>query len=102
MIGAFRHRVTLMARSETPDGAGGVLTAFTASPPQWARVELAPTLVNPDGGRRIRRLRVRLRTENPAPIGGRLLFDGALYDIVSIETDDARGRRRVLACEEVL
>ncbi len=103
MIGALRYQIEILAATRTIDEAGGASLAYAPGAQVWAAVELLPSVaaVGDDRTRRLRRLSALVRARADWAIGVRIRFDGADYEIVSIESDDERGRRVFLICEEV-
>ncbi|MCB2099062.1 MAG: head-tail adaptor protein [Parvularculaceae bacterium] len=102
MIGALRYRIELLAREETPDEAGGAAVVFAPATEIWAAVELLASVSSLAGERtrRLRRIRALVRARPDAAIGARIRHGGVDYDVVSIETDDEKGRRVFLIGEE--
>lgn len=104
MIAGFRFQIELLARGEAPDGAGGAAVSWRSAASIWAAVEhlSAVGAVIGDRGRRIRRIKALVRSRSDFVIGARVRFEAVDYEIASIESDDERGRRVFLICEEVI
>jgi head-tail adaptor len=103
MIGALRTRIEILGAAATPDDGGGASVAWAPVASVWAGVARLPSTPDfaGDRRRRLKRVKALIRARNDVALGGRIRHEGADYEIVSIEEDDARGRRIVLACEEV-
>jgi head-tail adaptor len=103
MISALRTRIELLGATETPDDGGGASLAWAPVAILWAGVARLPSMPDFTGDRRrrLKRIKALIRARSDVALGGRIRHDGADYEIVSIEEDDARGRRIILACEEV-
>ena len=104
MIAGFRFQIELLARGEAPDGAGGAAVSWQPAASIWAAVEhlSAVGAVIGDRGRRIRRIKVLVRSRSDFVIGARIRYEAVDYEIASIDSDDERGRRVFLICEEVI
>ncbi len=104
MIAALRYEIDLLARNEASDGAGGASIAWTVARTLWAAVEDLPAIgaIIGDKGVRIRRIKALVRARADFTLGARVRFDGDDFEIVSIESDDERGRRIFLIGEEVV
>lgn len=98
----FRHRIDLFDRVETPDGAGGRAVSHVFAATLMAGVERLTSAIDVEGGRarRLRRIAATVRRRAGLSPGLRIVFDGVAYDVVSVETDDVEGRRRLLIAEE--
>lgn len=104
MIAGFRFQVELLKRSEMRDEAGGAVVTWAPAGAVWAAVEHLSAIgaVIGDRGRRIRRVKALVRSRPDLAIGARMRFEAVDYDIVSIESDDERGRRVFLIGEEAV
>jgi head-tail adaptor len=98
----FRHRIDLFTRVEAPDGAGGRAVTHVFAATIMAGVERLTSTLDVAGGRarRLRRIAATVRRRPGLDPGLRLVFDGVSYDVVSVETEDVEGRRRLLIAEE--
>ena len=103
MIGALRHKIELLTRSRTEDDGGGAATVFSSGPSFWGEVERLTSTRDFAGDRtnRLRRVAITIRNRTDVALGARITFDGATYEVTSIEDDDP-GRRLTLICEEIL
>ncbi len=103
MIGDLRHKIELQTPSRTEDEAGGASIDWISGGELWAAVERLTSTRDFAGDRdnRLKRIAVTVRA-GAFDLGGRLVFSGETYEIVSIESDDARDKRLTLICEEVL
>lgn len=104
MIGHFRYQIELLAPTETPDGVGGAQVQYAPVASVWSAVDQLSSVggVAGDRARRLKRIKAWVRSRPDFTLGARLRHRGDLYEIVSIESDDARGRRVFLICEEAL
>lgn len=104
MIGALRHKIELLTATRVDDEAGGASISWSAGPELWARIERLTSTRDLTGDRdnRLRRIAVSLRYRTDLALGQRVMFDGAQYETVSIESEDDRDRRLTLICEEAL
>ncbi|MEZ5920949.1 MAG: head-tail adaptor protein [Parvularculaceae bacterium] len=104
MSGVFRYELDLLAETNAPDGAGGVARSFQPQSTIWAGVEYLPSVngVSGDARARLKRIKALVRARSDLAIGARVRFQGADFEISSIESDDERGRRLFLICEEAL
>ena len=104
MIGALRNEIELLTLGETPDEAGGRARQWNVAATIWAAVDelSAVGVIIGDRGRRVRRIKALVRSRPGLSIGDRVRHAGVEFDIVSIESDDERGRRVFLICEEVV
>lgn len=102
MIGALRDRIEILAASRHDDGAGGASLEWSPAGSGWASVERLSSVrdVSGEGRRRLRRIAVRIRPRPEITLGRRIRFDGADYEIVSMEDVGARDRI-LLVCEEI-
>lgn len=106
MIGTLRQRIDLLARSRLADEAGGASLSFAPLETVWAGLERLPATRDfaGDADRRLRRLSATIRARSDIAPGARLRFEGALYDIVSVEASPlpTAGAERfvTLICEE--
>ncbi|HNR76706.1 MAG TPA: head-tail adaptor protein [Parvularculaceae bacterium] len=103
MSGPLRYQIELLTRSETPDAGGGVSVSYAPGVQIWSAVDLLPSINGASGDRtrRLRRVRALIRNRADISLGVRFRFDGADFETVSIESDDAKGRRVFLIGEEV-
>ncbi len=104
MIGALRYQIDILEREEAPDGAGGAAVSWSVAKQVWAAVQLltaTPALIG-ERTRRLRRIKALVRTTPDYDIGGRIRIDGDDFEITSVESDDERGRRVYLICEEAV
>ena len=103
MIGALRTQIELLGAAATPDDGGGARLAWAPVASLWAGVARLPSTPDFTGDRRrrLKRIKALIRARQDITLGGRIRHEGDDYEIVSIEEDDARGRRIILACEEV-
>ncbi|MGD9540600.1 phage head closure protein [Methylocystis sp.] len=102
-IGVLRHRVTLEAPIDAPDGAGGFLRSFAPLADLWARV--AP------GGAREDFVEQRteqatshvvtIRWRDKVAKDMRFVFRGRKLRIQSIVDPDERRRFLICQCEEI-
>ena len=104
MIGELRHKIELLTASRVDDEAGGASISWVSGGDLWAAVERLSSTRDFAGDRenRLKRIAVTMRQSAAITLGGRLMFSGETYEIVSIESDDGRDRRLTLICEEVL
>lgn len=104
MIGLFRKRIEILAETRIDDGAGGASLTWTVVEAAWASVERLASTRDFSGDRRtqLRRIAATIRWRPAAMPGRRLRVDGRDFEIVSVESLDARERRVVLIAEEVL
>ena len=99
MIGDLRHKIELLSPARTGDEAGGASIVWVSGGEIWAAVERLTSTRDFAGDRdnRLKRIAVTVRPGG-FELGGRLVFSGESYEIVSIESDGAR--RLTLICEE--
>ncbi|MEO1015282.1 MAG: head-tail adaptor protein [Pseudomonadota bacterium] len=103
MIGKLRHQIDLLDATRIADAGGGADVAWTPGPSVWARVERLTSSSGGMGDRTtpFKRVSATIRPRAGLAIGGRFRFAGLDYEIVSIESDDARPPRVTLIGEEV-
>ncbi|MEM9494846.1 MAG: head-tail adaptor protein [Pseudomonadota bacterium] len=101
MIGLHRHKIELLAPVRTPDAGGGASLVWAPETALWARIDRLSSTRDFAGDRtnRLRRIAATIRQRTDIALGARIGFDGAVYEVTSIE-DDAPGRRITLICEE--
>lgn len=104
MIGLFRKRIDILAETRIDDGAGGASLSWAAIESAWASIERLASTRDFSGDRRtqLRRIAATIRWRPAAMPGRRVRVDGRDYEIMSVESVDARERRVVLVCEETL
>lgn len=104
MIGALRHQVDLLIATRKADGGGGAAHLFTVGETLWASIDRLTSTRDFAGDKRqrLRRIAVTVRFVISISLGDRLRFRDTDYEIVSIEDTDAKERRLILICEEVL
>jgi head-tail adaptor len=102
VIGQLRHRVEILAPERLADGAGGARLAWTPVETLWAGLQHLPSVRDTSGARirRLRRIAATMRWRPTIALGRRLRFDGALFDIVSVESEGGREPTVTLICEE--
>lgn len=102
-IGALRHRVTLEAPIDAPDGAGGFSRSFTPIANLWARV--APTGAREDfveqRGEQATNHVVTIRWRDGVAKDMRFVFRGRKLRIQSAVDPDERRRFLICQCEEI-
>jgi SPP1 family predicted phage head-tail adaptor len=102
--GQLRSRVTLQAKTETPDGQGGTTKTWATVAPLWARV--APTDTSgesAEGDATIsrRRYTVTIRKRVGVTSAMRLLRGAQPLEILSVIDDDGARDQLILECREV-
>ena len=104
MIGALRNRIELLTFTRFDDDAGGGDVVWLPGPEIWAQVVrlTASRDVAGDRTRRLKRIAATIRQRSDVALGQQVKFDDENYEVVSIESDDARARRITLICEQVL
>ncbi|PPD17551.1 MAG: head-tail adaptor protein [Methylocystis sp.] len=102
-IGALRHRVTLEAPIDAPDGAGGFSRSFTPVADLWARV--APGGAREDfveqRAEQATSLVVTIRWRQDVVKDMRFIHRGRRLRIQSVVDPDERRRFLVCQCEEI-
>jgi SPP1 family predicted phage head-tail adaptor len=103
-IGALRHRVTLEAPIDAPDGAGGFSRSFTPVATLWARI--APSGVREDfveqRAEQATNYVVTIRWRNDVSKDMRFVYRGRKLRIQSVLDPDERRRFLICACEEII
>lgn len=104
MIGALRNRIELLTFTRFDDDAGGGAVVWLPGPEIWAQVtQLTATRdIAGDRTRRLKRIAAIIRHRSDIALGQQIKFGGDNFEVVSIESDDARARRITLICEQVL
>ncbi len=102
-IGALRHRVTLEAPIDTPDGAGGFARSFAPVADLWARV--APGGAREDfieqRAEKATNHSVTIRWREDVAKDMRFVHRGRKLRIQSVVDPDERRRFLVCQCEEI-
>lgn len=108
-IGQLRHRVSLDAYGQGPDGDGGYEEGWTPLDPPtvWAAIEPATTqnLEGVTGGVAVRAVATHVVTMDFHPaltISSRVVFRGREFQIHAIQNVDERDVQLVCACSEVV
>jgi len=93
-IASLRHRLTLEAPEETPDGAGGVVRTWTSLGAIWAAIEPASASEAVIADRRVARVthRVTLRQRSGLTLNHRFRLGERTFAIQAIHDPDERGR----------
>jgi SPP1 family predicted phage head-tail adaptor len=93
-IGRLRHRVTLEAPDETPDGAGGVARAWTPLGEVWAAIEPLGAGEAVIADKRLGRLshRIFIRHRAGLTLNHRLRLGARTFSIRSLRDAEERGR----------
>lgn len=102
-VSAFRDRLVIETRIETPDGAGGVKRDWTPSATIWAAVETLDAEQRFEAGQIGQRLthRVTLRYRDDLDTTQRFRRAGDVLAIRGVRDPDGHKRRLVCACEEL-
>jgi head-tail adaptor len=101
MIGYYRYEIDILETTRRPDGAGGARTLHQPIARVWSAIEQLPAAAGDGPGEgRLRRIKAFVRNRIEFALGRRIRWGGDDYEIVSIESDDERGRRVFLICEE--
>lgn len=102
-IGALRHRVTLEAPIDAPDGAGGFTRSFAPIASFWARI--APSGAREDfveqRAEQATNYVVMIRWRNDVSKDMRFVYRGRKLRIQSVVDPDERRRFLICQCEEI-
>ena len=103
MIGALRHKITVLTPSRIADSGGGAGLIWSPGASLWARVIRLSTIQDfvGDRRRRLKRIAATIRLRDDIEPGMRVLYESDLYEITSVESGDDRERRLTLICEGV-
>jgi SPP1 family predicted phage head-tail adaptor len=98
LIAQLRHRLTLEAPDETPDGAGGVVRSWTALGEIWAAIEPLSAGESIVADKRVGRLthRIVIRHRADLTLNHRFRLGTRTFAIRSLR--DAEERGRLLEC----
>lgn len=104
MIGARRHKISILSATRTADGGGGASETFVPFVDLWAEIsKLSSTQdVLGERQRRLKRIAATIRARHDIDTGMRLAIDGDTFEITSIESGDDREKTLTLVCEEVV
>ncbi|MCC6946942.1 MAG: phage head closure protein [Bradyrhizobiaceae bacterium] len=93
-IASLRHRLTLEAPEETPDGAGGVVRTWTSLGELWAAIEPMSASEAMIADRRAARVthRVVLRQRSGLTLNHRFRLGQRTFAMQAIRDPDERGR----------
>jgi SPP1 family predicted phage head-tail adaptor len=93
-IGRLRHRLTLEAPEEAPDGAGGVVRTWTALGEIWAAIEPLAAADAVIADKRLGRLthRIVVRRRSDLTLNHRLRLGFRSFAIRALRDADERGR----------
>lgn len=96
--GALRHRLTLEAPVETPDGAGGVVRTFAAQASLWGQIEPVGLRAVPRQDRLMQEVthRITIRARSGITAAHRLTRGTRLFEIAGFSSRDAAGRFLVI------
>lgn len=96
------RRVGLWAEHRAADEGGGAGRVWAEFATVWAAVARLPSVRDFGGDKNtfLRRAAATIRKRIDIDVGQRFYWDGAFFDIVSIEADDPREKRLVLIGEE--
>jgi SPP1 family predicted phage head-tail adaptor len=100
--GALRHRLTLQAPVETPDGAGGVARNYATVATLWAAVTpvLAQGTVEADAFASSVTHRITIRARGDVSTRHRLCEGTRIFRIVATRDPDGTGRFTEIHAEE--
>lgn len=100
-IGALRHRIDHQAPVETPDGIGGVTTAFVTVDRLWAAVEESAAGAFAEERRfGLASVRVTVRAPNSIAAGDVLRLGARRLAVEATSDPDGRGRFTRVHCRE--
>ncbi len=101
-IGNLRHRLTIEAPGETPDGIGGVTRTWTALAIVWGEIEPLAAGDAMLAGKRIGLLthRIHVRHRADLTIAHRFRLGSRVYVIRAVRDAEARGRFLECLCAE--
>jgi len=101
-IGALRRRITVEALSGTPDGAGGIVSAWTTFATLWAAIVPRRGSEAFDGGRVEGRVThdVWIRPRTDIIPGHRIRLGTRFFNIRAVLVPDQIVNRMRLVCEE--
>lgn len=103
MIGALDQRATLLARTLTPDGAGGFSDGWTAFAAVWIALTPVSTTnaVNADHLESRVRHRITLRRRNDLAAGQRAIVGARTFRVHGVLDEGPRAQYVTLQCEEL-
>jgi SPP1 family predicted phage head-tail adaptor len=101
-IGELRHRLTLEAPEETPDGTGGVARTWISQGQVWAAIEPAAAKDAVAADKRIGRIthRVVVRHRGGLTLNHRFRLGARVLAIRAVRDPDERGRLLECLVEE--
>ncbi len=101
-IGDLRRRVTIVAASDAPDGAGGFVRSWSAVADVFARIKARRRREAVDNGRQVGVVTHIITMRRRDDVNGevRLVADGVSYRVLAVEDADALRRFQDCWCEE--
>lgn len=103
-IGRLRHRVTIQAETATTDAGGGYASAWADVATVWARLEAMEGRELVLGGviRGDASHRVTMRYRAGVTPDNRIVYDGRVFDVVSVANLEERDEALRIMCREVV
>jgi SPP1 family predicted phage head-tail adaptor len=103
-VGRLRHRVTIQAETATADAGGGYAATWADVATVWARIEAMAGRELVLGGviRGDASHRVTMRYRSGVSPDSRLVYDGRVFDVLSVANTEERDEVLTLMCREVV
>lgn len=101
--GKLRHRLNLMAVTETPDGLGGVTTSYALLASVWGSIERVSETERLNAGmlQNVITHKIRIRQIDGLSVSDRVDFGSRQFEIVELNDVEERSYVMELRCMEV-
>lgn len=101
--GRLNNRVTIQSRQVGVDAVGQPVDVWVNYVQVWANIKFVSGIDSIMGGAEfsVTKCSVMIRKRSDIKFGMRLLYDGNIFDIVSVRPDEENGDKMYLVCEIV-
>ncbi|MEM6666191.1 MAG: phage head closure protein [Pseudomonadota bacterium] len=101
---ALRHRVTLEARTDTPDGAGGVNTVWSAQASLWASIDpnTSDQIIRAEARRQRTTHKILMRRRKDVTSAMRIRHGTRIFEIRAVVDPHETGIWTLCRCEQIL